>query len=189
MNAWQMLNVPLSSYSLRITSATMPTSHDSSASNMFFGSLQNMRPWNLDAVLTILGSLIPYSVTLFPIQLDATYDLCLEADVIRAAHVYLVHPVNVILRSVYPQSNILCRSEVSEGRTYSRLDMYWKCNDVVFAVLEYKRPYSIDYSDWNDAMTGFGQVTGNGLKIARQLKKYAYYCARRTLVYLTGLHC
>ncbi|KAK9358939.1 hypothetical protein V1504DRAFT_459530 [Lipomyces starkeyi] len=98
---------------------------------------------------------------------------------IRASHVYLVHLVNVILQRIYPESNICCKSEASEGRVHSRLDIRWTCNNLVFSVLEFKRPYSIIYSEWQKAMIGVGEVTGNGLRISRQLKKYGYYARTR----------
>ncbi|KAK9482823.1 hypothetical protein V1527DRAFT_475189, partial [Lipomyces starkeyi] len=152
MDVWQMLNFPLTLYSLRIAIAARRTGHDSSASNMFFGSLQNLTPWNLTAQLTIIAARIPSSVTFSPIEVDFTYDLDVLADVIRAAHVYLVHPVNVILQRIYPESNICCKSEASEGRGHSRLDIRWTCNNLVFAVLEFMLPYSIIYSEWQKAM-------------------------------------
>ncbi|KAK9235075.1 hypothetical protein V1525DRAFT_285726 [Lipomyces kononenkoae] len=172
----RVLYFPLSMYPVRV-GPNRPTGHESSGSNIFFGSLRDMAPWNLSAQLTAYLAMIPRSLTFFPIEADHTYYLDLEADVVRAAHVYLVHPVNVILQSIYPQLNICCKSEVRwlRGDSYSRLDMNWQFNGVIFAVLEFKRPYSIRYSEWRKPMTGAGQVTGNGQKIARQLKKYGLY--------------
>ncbi|KAJ8096659.1 hypothetical protein POJ06DRAFT_263070 [Lipomyces tetrasporus] len=120
--------------------------------------------------------MIPPSLTFFPLNLIAptvwTWKLmCSGGSCLPCA------PVNVILQSIYPQFNIGCKSEVRwlRGDGYSRLDMNWQCNGVIFAVLEFKRPYSIRYSEWRKPMTGAGQVTGIGQRIARQLKKYGYY--------------
>ncbi|KAK9235112.1 hypothetical protein V1525DRAFT_284897 [Lipomyces kononenkoae] len=177
MDVWQMLTFPLSLYSPRISLPDRRTGqHCSSDSNLFFGSLQDLTLWsNLTDQLTTISTRIPPSVAFFGIHPDTTYDLTLEADVIRAAHVYLVHPVNVILKKVYPESNIRCMSEMSERRAYSRLDIHWRYNDVAFAILEFKRPYSIRYLEWERAMTGTGRVLRDGGRIARQLKKYGYY--------------
>ncbi|KAK9363195.1 hypothetical protein V1504DRAFT_248225 [Lipomyces starkeyi] len=139
--------------------------------------LSELTAWDSLTQQTANLCLIPASVTFFPIEMDCSYDLDLEADVIRAAHVYLVHPVNLILQCIYPWLNIRCKSEVTwtEGKVHSRPDMSWQYNETIFAVLEFKHPYSIDYSEWLDAMTGEGEVIGNGSQIVKQLKKYGYY--------------
>ncbi|KAJ8101627.1 hypothetical protein POJ06DRAFT_247429 [Lipomyces tetrasporus] len=137
----------------------------------------SLTAWDILAQQAIYLAQVPLFATYFAIDLDYSYDLDLEADVIRAAHVYLIHPVNLIFQDVYPLFNIRCKSEVSwiQGGTYSRLDMHWQYHDVVFAVLEFKRPNSISISDWLGAIAGEGPVVRGGANIARQLKRYAYH--------------
>ncbi|KAK9253201.1 hypothetical protein V1507DRAFT_435666 [Lipomyces tetrasporus] len=162
LDVWRVLNFPLSTYFSQIlTSNRLSQAHESSVINRKFGSLRNLTWWNLSANQSVYLSLIPPTMKLFSIERDGTYSLEMEADVIRAADVYLMHPVNVIIQSKYPQI----------------IYMSWEHNGVIIAGLEFKRPNSIKHSEWKNAITVYGpkRVMGNGLRIARQLKKYGYY--------------
>ncbi|KAJ8098298.1 hypothetical protein POJ06DRAFT_148736 [Lipomyces tetrasporus] len=111
LDVWRVLNFPLSTYFSQIlTSNRLSQAHESSVINRKFGSLRNLTWWNLSANQSVYLSLIPPTMKLFSIERDGTYSLEMEADVIRAADVYLMHPVNVIIQSKYPQ--IICKSEV-----------------------------------------------------------------------------
>ncbi len=57
-------------------------------------------------------------------QIESTHLIHTEADVLRATHLYLLHPVNVAATLLMPQGGSLyCRSEVQDSS--SRTDIRW----------------------------------------------------------------
>lgn len=71
-------------------------------------------------------------------SLERTFLISCEADVVRAAALYFLHPVNMALTAMYPDVLIHCLSESGSGGARTRPDIVFKKNGRTFAVLEYK---------------------------------------------------
>ncbi|KAK1763763.1 hypothetical protein QBC33DRAFT_597178 [Phialemonium atrogriseum] len=71
-------------------------------------------------------------------SLERTFWISCEADVVRVAALYFLHPVNLALTARYPDVLIHCLSESGSAGARARPDIVFKKNGRTFAVLEYK---------------------------------------------------
>lgn len=92
----------------------------------------------------------------FPGDEDSFY-LQSEADVVRAAAVYLIHPVNMAMRALCPPGiKIRCSAEKNHSNT-SRTDLIWTLCipqhniEAKFAILEFKNLYMLHKQDFDNA--------------------------------------
>lgn len=71
---------------------------------------------------------------------ETTHKISVEADVEHAAHLYLIHDLNLILQdfvaSLQPPRILHCHSQVMKGR--SRTDIAWDVDGVTVLILEAK---------------------------------------------------
>lgn len=105
----------------------------------------------------------------------STFLLVNEADVFRAAGLYLVHPINMLLPALFPGVNlrVFCNSEVSANNE-SRFDMRWLlCRPgkahVAAAILEYKAPNSLQRIEFQKGKFSAGEAEKN-MSMAEGLK-------------------
>ncbi|KAI9674982.1 MAG: hypothetical protein M1817_001388 [Caeruleum heppii] len=132
--------------------------------------------------------------------LESSHMLHTEGDVVRAAVLYLLNPVNKALELLCPAGcHIECVTDASHGMS-SRTDIAWRCGDVqnrstTFAVLEFKNTYALHWPDFkpglanlnpnapideqpeemltaaSDSRTGT-LLNGNAVVVAKQAQKY-----------------
>jgi hypothetical protein len=87
---------------------------------------------------------------------ESPFMIFTEADVVRAATLYVLHPINEALNARY-QDGIYCRSE-SKQQSGGRCDVVWQAWDsasedwTVIAVLELKNRGVLDWSDCSGAL-------------------------------------
>lgn len=127
---------------------------------------------------------------------EKTHRLNTEADVLRAATLQLIHPVNVVLSErLPPDARIYCESEVAEG-VHSRFDMQWTLvqggTETKLAILEVKNTKVIHWTEFAPAeatqenaekmmesvmerQTGT-LLAGNAILLSKQAKKYSRAC-------------
>lgn len=89
-------------------------------------------------------------------RIEAFHNLRSEGDVVRASHLYLLHPVNEAIRHVTggnPQ--IICAAEETHGAV-ARTDISWSYDNgeerTVFAILEFKNTFVLDWAEFEPAM-------------------------------------
>lgn len=68
--------------------------------------------------------------------IEQTFYLFTEGDVVRAAALYLLHPVNVALAAIFPRRSIYCSAELASNGT--RPDVVYMDGNTLVAVLEFK---------------------------------------------------
>lgn len=80
------------------------------------------------------------SLHLYSPSLEETHFLAVEADVVRASGLELIHPINIVLPKLAPSAKVRCNSEVTDRSNHSRFDMKWFFADTkkTFAILEFK---------------------------------------------------
>ena len=124
--------------------------------------------------------------------LEETHFLAVEADVVRASRLELIHPINVVLTKLAPSANVRCNSEVTDRSNHSRFDMKWYFADTktTFAILEFKNTKVLNREGFeaaacdnqDDAVNKFimteGQtlLDGNAVVVSKQAKKYSKIC-------------
>ncbi|KAI9695807.1 MAG: hypothetical protein M1836_006073 [Candelina mexicana] len=125
------------------------------------------RAWELDhpsTLFDLVRHLIPHGNQQVPRPLrnhlptiESSHVLCTEGDVVRAAVLYLLNPVNVALERLCPAGcRIDCITDGPHG-TSSRADIVWRYRDTQsqttsFAVLEFKNTYAIHWADFEPGM-------------------------------------
>ncbi|KAL2015020.1 hypothetical protein VTK56DRAFT_6520 [Thermocarpiscus australiensis] len=82
--------------------------------------------------------------------LEATFEVRCEADIHRAAALYLLHPAHVALTALYPNVRIRCFSEYTNNEK-SRPDIVYEKDGRAFAIVEYKVPGVINSREFNNA--------------------------------------
>ncbi|KAK7040541.1 hypothetical protein R3P38DRAFT_3261118 [Favolaschia claudopus] len=86
------------------------------------------------------------------IEQERSHLLHTEADVERAANLYLIHEMNFIFKvilgslSVQLQEELKCSSQVSQKGT--RIDITWYVNDKAIVIMEYKRCHIVERDQW-----------------------------------------
>ncbi len=105
--------------------------------NILYMHDQSCRDKN-ERILRHLDSYLP--------AVEPTFLLRVEADVVRASVLYLLHPINFALRSLSIEQ-LFCLSEMSQGPT-ARTDIAWTFQDKwnnrrTLAVLEFKNTYML----------------------------------------------
>jgi hypothetical protein len=186
LSARALLDHPLPS----LATADRRQGRTSSAANYFYAnivSLKKFSPPNIGGY-TDLSNTLQY----YPIQPDPTLmGLRVESDAIRAREKYVLDPVNKVLYyNSYSVDGSMCPITTSceESRVtspdsnnvthLSRVDYGWdvlvRGIRVKFAIIEFKRPGALDFSEWVPATKGLGPVEGGGEKSCRQLVKYGY---------------
>jgi hypothetical protein len=101
---------------------------------------------------------VPHSAKLdqYMPQLETTHILHTEADVLRAAGLYLLHPVNVAVASLVGNGHLTCTSETTVGEG-GRTDIMWMCRasnsqeKKNIAVLELKNTKILRQADFKPA--------------------------------------
>jgi hypothetical protein len=157
----------------------------SSVTNQYYANVSRLLTWDLPQGLGGYDNL-PADLVYSAAQIDPAIQISGEADAIWASRLYIVTPVNSVLcrNSSYP---IRCGSEDSHSvkvmvdgnivEHMSRVDLSWsvKVREIWyrFAVLEFKRPGAIVYTDWSPALIN-KPVVRSAKKICQQLSKYAY---------------
>jgi hypothetical protein len=157
----------------------------SSGTNQHYANVSGLLAWDLPQGLSGYENL-PAELLYSAAQIDPAIQISGEADAIWASRLYIVTPVNSVLcrNTSYP---IRCGSEDSHSvkvmvdgnivEHMSRVDLSWsvKIQEIWyrFAVLEFKRPGAIVYTDWSPALVK-KPVVRSAKKICQQLSKYAY---------------
>lgn len=143
-------------------------------------------------ILAGLGSQLP--------AVEMSFYLRLEADVVHASRLYLIHPINMALQGL-TETRITCQAEESHGPT-ARTDISWKYFDDeenewrTLAILEFKNTYMLVQDDFAPGMADMRQgsprspralISGAYSRRARQgftwLREGASRLARQALKY------
>ena len=156
----------------------------SSRINRHFAYINHLDEWPLPEDLSLYSNL-PTDAAYYPPNEDGSLAANVESDAIAAMRHYIIGPVNVVLRNRFTSYNILCKSENSSvveaqihhvrRKVISRVDLCWQLTLAnvtrTFAVLEFKRPGSIQGDQWSVALNGQA-VSGSARSICQQLCKY-----------------
>lgn len=132
------------------------------------------------------------SLDLHSPALEETHFLAVEADVVRASGLELIHPINIVLPKLAPSANVRCNSEVTDRSNHSRFDMKWYFADTMttFAILEFKNTKVLNWEGFESAACdneddaeskllkarGETLLDGNAIVVSKQAKKYARTC-------------
>ncbi|ERF71819.1 hypothetical protein EPUS_01734 [Endocarpon pusillum Z07020] len=126
-------------------------------------------------------------------QLEASHYLSTEGDVLRASNLYLLHPVNVAVKSLITNGDLYCTSEQS-SRGGCRTDIRWVYRSsqsgqtTNIAVLEFKNTQVLHWADFLPASTDqqhaqaklddaqekpkYTHLINNAHLLSKQAKKY-----------------
>ncbi|KAJ7235018.1 hypothetical protein B0H12DRAFT_1222740 [Mycena haematopus] len=136
-----------------------------------------------DTTLTNILAIVKPSI-----QVERSHLLATEGDVERAAHLYFLHSVNLIMqqyvRDAYKKDLIVtCSSQVTAKS--GRIDVMWKIGDQTILILEIKRCHVIAIDHWSPAIvqantgtlnardrSGAVRLRGNAMPLAKQATKY-----------------
>jgi len=172
----------------QIANASLAPAHasPSSESNRHYAHLNHIELWQLPEDLSKYSGLA-MEARYSPPNEDRSLVASVESDAIVAMRHYIIGPVNTVFHDRFPSFRIECKSENSstvianirgvDRKVISRVDLCWQLTvsnvSYTFAVLEFKRPGSIQAHQWSVALNNQA-IFGSARSICQQLCKYAH---------------